>query len=66
MEKALTIEEAVQFTGLSRHYLYKLVHLRRIPYYKPLKGRLYFKPGELEAFLFRNRQAADYEEMSHA
>ena len=66
MEKALTVEEAAEFTGLSRNYLYKLVHTRRIPYYKPLNGRLYFKPTELEAFIFRNRQSADYEGASNA
>lgn len=64
-EKALSVEEAAQFTGLSRFYIYKLIHERKIPHYKPLGGRVFFKQNELEAFIFRNRQGADYEK-SHA
>ena len=65
-KKALTVEEAAAFMGLSKNYIYKLVHQRKIPCYKPLNGRVYFKPDELEAFLFRNRQAADYEGVNNA
>ena len=65
MEKALNLDEAAQFTGLSKNYLYKLVHQKKIPVYKPLGGRLFFKFDELEAFIFRNKQSAAYEQ-SHA
>jgi excisionase family DNA binding protein len=60
---ALSISEAATFTGLSRNYLYKLVHLRKIPHYKPMgkTGRVFFKQDELENFIFRNRQSANYE-----
>jgi excisionase family DNA binding protein len=58
---ALSVNEAAVFTGLSPNYLYKLIHLKKIPHYKPMGGRVFFKPAELEAFLFRNRQGADYE-----
>ena len=60
-QKALTVDEASQFTGYSRNYLYKLVHQKNIPHFKPMGGRVFFKQEELEKFLFRNRQAADYE-----
>jgi excisionase family DNA binding protein len=63
---ALTVEEAAVFTGLSKNYLYKLIHLKKIPHYKPMAGRVFFRPAELEAFLFRNRQGADYEGGSRA
>ena len=67
IQKAVfTIDEAAAFTNLSKNYLYKLVHRRKIPHYKPMAGRLFFKPSELEAFLFRNRQSADYEATNHA
>lgn len=65
-QKALTIEEAAQFTGLKKNYLYKLVCQKKIPHYKPLNGRLYFKQDELEGFIFRNRQAAIYEGAANA
>ena len=59
--KPLSIIEAAQFTGLSRHYLYKLVHLGKIPHYKPTGGRVFFKQAELEEFIYRDRRSADYE-----
>jgi len=64
-QKALGIDAASELTGLSKNYLYKLIHLRKIPYYKPLGGRVFFKQEELESFIFRNRQDADYEEKAH-
>jgi excisionase family DNA binding protein len=61
IQKPFTVDDAVAFTGLSKNYLYKLVYLKKIPFYKPLNGKIYFKQEELESFIFRNRQAADYE-----
>lgn len=60
-QKALTVDTAVTFTGLSKNYIYKLIHQKKIPHYKPMGGRVFFKQEELEKFIFRNRQAADYE-----
>jgi len=59
--KALTVDEAAVFMGLSKNYLYKLICKKKVPHYKPLGGRVFFKQDELEAFLFRNRQPASYE-----
>jgi len=64
-KKAFNIDEAAAFLNLSKNYIYKLVSQKRIPYYKPMAGRLFFKPSELEDFIFRNRQNADYETASH-
>ena len=60
-QKALSVDEAAAFTGLSKFYLYKLISRKKIPHYKPMGGRVFFKREELEAFIFRNRQGADYE-----
>jgi len=65
-QKALSVIEAAEFTGLSRNYIYKLVHLKKIPFYKPMGGRVFFKQEELESFIFRGRQSADYEAKSSA
>jgi len=62
-QKPLSIVEAAEYLGFSKTYLYKLVHLRKIPCYKPAGGRIYFKKDELEQFVFRGRKAADYELM---
>ena len=60
-QKALSVKEAVQFTGLSQNYIYKLISQKKIPFYKPMGGRVFFRLNELENFIFRNRQGADYE-----
>jgi excisionase family DNA binding protein len=60
-KEALTIEEASEYTGISNGTLYVLTHERRIPFYKPLGKKIYFKRTELDTFMFRNKQAADYE-----
>ena len=54
---ALSANDASIFTGFSKNYIYKLVHLKKIPFYKPLGGRLYFKQDELENFLFGKQEA---------
>jgi excisionase family DNA binding protein len=57
----LSLQEAHNFTGYSKAYLYKLTCQGRIPHYKPQGGKIFFKQEELEAFLGRGRRAADYE-----
>ena len=59
--RPLSIEAAAEYTGLAKSYLYKLVHLGRIACYKPTGGRIYFTQADLDQFIFRGRQAADYE-----
>ncbi|MDR1100391.1 MAG: helix-turn-helix domain-containing protein [Treponema sp.] len=61
LERPMGIVEAAAFTGLSKNYLYKLVYLKKIPFYKPNNGRIFFKQEELEQFIFRGRTSADYE-----
>ena len=60
-QKPISVSAAAEFCGLSKTYLYKLIHLGKIPCYKPAGGRVFFKQEELEAFIFRGRKAADYE-----
>jgi excisionase family DNA binding protein len=66
-QKPLTIIEAAEYTRLKKSYLYKLVHLGKIPCYKPTGGRVFFRREELEEleeleeFIFRGKQSADYE-----
>jgi len=64
-QKVFSVDDAVAFTGLSKNYIYKLIYQKKIPFYKPMGGRVFFRQEELEGFIFRNRQNADYEK-SHA
>jgi predicted DNA-binding transcriptional regulator AlpA len=60
-EPYIRLNKAVELTGFSPSSIYKLVHLKKIPCYKPTNGMLFFKESEILDFLARNRQAADYE-----
>jgi len=64
-KKIFSVKEAAEYTGLSQFYVYKLIHQKKIPHYKPNNGRVFFKIEDLENYIFRNRQAADFE-VSHA
>jgi len=68
-EKPLTFDEAADYLGFSKSYLYKLTSASKIPHYKPQGKRLYFSKGELNTWLYRNpvkttgkieQQADDY------
>lgn len=55
MKDVLTFNEAAEYTGLSKSYLYKLTSSQRIPFYKPMGKCVFFNRLELEAFLQQNR-----------
>jgi excisionase family DNA binding protein len=57
----LTIADAASYLKISKGYLYQLAWYKKIPYYKPTGGKLYFKKEDLDAFAFRNRRDADFE-----
>lgn len=67
--KLLTIEEAAQFLNLAKPTIYRLVHLRQIPFNKP-KGskKLYFIKPELEAWIKtgRKRTVSEIEEQAES
>lgn len=59
-KEVLTIEEVSLYTGYTVDYLYKLIHLKEIPYHKPPNGRrLFFKKEELINWLTSNTEYSD-------
>ena len=52
--RPLTLEEAADYLGLSKSYIYKLTCSARIPHYKPQGKRVYFAKCELNNWLLRN------------
>lgn len=53
--KPLRPKEAAEFLGIKLTYLYKLTHMKQIPYYKRPTGHgLYFDKAELEKWVFSN------------
>lgn len=60
-----TLEEAVAYTGFSKHTLYRLTSRCEIPHFK-VRGALRFKRSELDEWLTRERVTAQAEMESKA
>jgi excisionase family DNA binding protein len=60
-EKPLSIDEAAEFLNLKKSYLYKLCCTGKISCYRPGGKRLIFKIADLNKYLYRHRQSADFE-----
>lgn len=60
-KNVLTVDEVVQYTGLTKSYLYKLTHARLIPHSKPGGKLLYFRREDLETWMMNNPIATDDE-----
>ena len=54
-----SVEEACRYTSLSKSYLYKLTHLRKISHYKPGGKLVYFLKEDLDRYLLRNQVFTD-------
>ena len=65
-KNVLNIEEAVEYTGLSRSFLYKLTAKGEIPFSKPRGKLLYFSREKLDQWLLSNEQKSNRELNSEA
>lgn len=64
VKDALTVDEVAAYTGLTKSYIYKLVHLRGIPYYKNAGGgRTYFRKQEIIDWML-NQKVATMDELN--
>jgi len=57
----ITSKEAADYLGVTLPYLYKMVHLKKIPYYKPRGKMIYFSVAELDQQIGSSRVATDEE-----
>ncbi|MEH6405787.1 MAG: helix-turn-helix domain-containing protein [Leeuwenhoekiella sp.] len=58
-KRVLTLEEACDYTGISRSYLYRLTSKGMIPHSKPNGKLIYFEREELEQWLLQNKKFSD-------
>ena len=56
-KEVLTLDEAAQYTGMKKSYLYKLTASRAIPHFKPNGKNCFFRRTDLEDWLTTNRVA---------
>lgn len=54
-KNVLTLEEACDYVGISRSYLYKLTSTGTIPHSKPNGKLIYFEREEFERWLLQNK-----------
>lgn len=57
----LTLEEAAQYTGLTKSALYKLTSTRQIPFSKPKGKMCFFKREDIEQWMMSNPVATNAE-----
>lgn len=60
-KEVLTSNEAAQYMGISKSYLYKLTMMGKIPHFKPMGKMCYFNRMELEQWLQSNRVSTNNE-----
>ncbi len=66
LKEILNVEELSDYTGLSRSYIYKLVHKAQIPYSKPNGKILFFERKKIDSWLLQNshKSSAEVEQES--
>lgn len=54
-EEVMTGKEVCSMLGISQSYLYNLTSANKIPHYKPLGKKVYFKRSELVSWLEQSK-----------
>ena len=65
-KEILNPSELSQYTGLSKSYIYKLTHLREIPFYCPRGKLIFFKRSEIDSWLLQNKRYSKREIVSNS
>lgn len=65
-KNVLSLEEASEYTGISRSYLYKLTAKGEIPFSKPRGKMIYFSKEKLDEWLLSNQSKSSKEIKSEA
>ena len=60
-KKFVTAKDAAEMLGITMGYLYKLTHLKKIPYYSPGGKKMFFKESELNEWIERSRVSTNEE-----
>ena len=65
-KEVLTFEEACEYMGISRSFLYKLTSTRKIPHSKPNGKMIFFEKKKLNVWLLQNGRKSKAEIKSEA
>src|SRR5215831_11151433 len=58
-EKPLDVGEGAAYLHITKSHLYQLTSKGLIAHYKPAGKKIYFRRRDLDAYLLRNRRAAE-------
>lgn len=56
LKEVMSFNEAASYLDVSKSLLYKLTSSRKIRFYKPNRGKLYFKRIDLDNWMLQNEQ----------
>lgn len=65
-KNVLNLEEACEYTGISRSYLYKLTAVGEIPFSKPRGKMIFFSREKLDEWLLTNQRKSKAEVKNEA
>jgi excisionase family DNA binding protein len=60
-DEPMPLSEAYKYLGIKKSYLYKLIFLKQISFYKPNGKLIFFKKNDLNNWLFRGRHKSKAE-----
>ncbi|RXG16550.1 helix-turn-helix domain-containing protein [Leeuwenhoekiella aestuarii] len=60
-KEVLTIKDVCHLYDISSSAVYKLTHGKKIPFYKPSGGKVYFKREEVQKYFLSNRVSSQDE-----
>lgn len=60
-KKVLNFDEACEYTGISKSYMYKLTSLAKIPFSKPNGKMVFFEKDKLDNWLLQNKSKSKAE-----
>ncbi len=61
VKEVLTFDEACDYSGISKSYLYKLTSSENIPHSKPNGKKIFFNTRKLNEWLLRNERMSKKE-----
>lgn len=57
----LNIEDMAKLTGFSKSYIYKLTSRKKIPFYRPAGGKIFFRRDEIKDWINQSRICSESE-----
>jgi len=63
-KRVLNLDEACEYLGYKKSYVYKLISAGRIPYSKPNGKKLYFDRIKLENWMLSNAHDGNIEQLA--